>query len=278
MPYIDDNTSNFLTRVVERTGLGDQTSLPPALHYIPPQSSFSDARDEAEMVMFSAIDDLLTKTCMNPNDIDVLIVNCSLFTPTPSYIDMIINRKRLRSDIHSANLSGMGCSAGFISVGLASNILQITPRAKHALIVSTETISRMFYKGRKRAMLVPNTLFRMGGAAVLLSTSRERARFRLRHLLRRITTSNNAYKCVIIEEDDEGNAGATLSKDLIGVASEALKTNMTKIGCLSLPISEKLCFLLSWAAHKCSMGEPNSMSLTSARHLSTSAFMLVDQQ
>ena len=41
----------------------------------------------------------------------------------------------------------------------------------------TETITPN-YVGKEHAMLLPNCLFRMGGAAVLLSTSRARARFR----------------------------------------------------------------------------------------------------
>jgi 3-ketoacyl-CoA synthase len=251
MPNITDHTTKFVARVLDHSGLGDETSLPPALFYIPPNGSFGDARDEAETVMFSVVDDLLAKTSINPVDIDILIVNCSVFSPVPSYSDMIINRYKLRSDIRSVQLSGMGCSAGLISVGLASNLLQTTPRGKHALVVSTETTTNIYYKGNKRAMQLTNMLFRMGGAAALLSSSGENARFRLNHLVRRTYgAQENAYKCVFLEEDDEENLGVNLSKDLIGVAGDALKTSMTAIGHLVLPTSEKLLFLLSVIAQK----------------------------
>jgi predicted naringenin-chalcone synthase len=40
----------------------------------------------------------------------------SLFSPTPSLCSMVIHKFGLRSDVRSFNLSGMGCSAGVISI------------------------------------------------------------------------------------------------------------------------------------------------------------------
>lgn len=56
--------------------------------------------------------------------VDVVIVNCSLFNPTPSLSAMVVNHFGMRPDIKSYNLSGMGCSAGIISIGLARELLQ----------------------------------------------------------------------------------------------------------------------------------------------------------
>ncbi|CAJ2631990.1 unnamed protein product [Trifolium pratense] len=44
------------------------------------------------------------------------------------------------------------------------------------------------------------------------------------------------------EEDDNGKVGVTLSKDLMAVADDALKTNITTLGPLVLPTSEQLLF------------------------------------
>jgi 3-ketoacyl-CoA synthase len=41
-----------------------------------------------------------------------------------------------------------------------------------ALVVSTENITQNWYFGNNRAMLIPNCLFRVGGAAMVLSNRR----------------------------------------------------------------------------------------------------------
>ncbi|KAL6646186.1 hypothetical protein ACP70R_017794 [Stipagrostis hirtigluma subsp. patula] len=145
LPFFDNRSVRFMTRMLERSGLGDETSLPPTLHYIPPYDSLDEARAEAELVIFSAIDDLFAKTDITPGIVDILVVNCSVFAPVPSLTDMIVNRYKLRCDIRSVNLSGMGCSAAPISIGLAAGLLQATPHNTHALVVSTETITPNFY-------------------------------------------------------------------------------------------------------------------------------------
>ncbi|CAN6214317.1 unnamed protein product [Urochloa humidicola] len=250
MPFLDDHSIRFMIRVLDHSGLGEETSLPPSFEFIPPSFGFSHSRAEAELVIFSTVDDLLRKTCISPAAIDILIVNCSLFCPAPSYSDMIINRYKLRSDIRSVHISGMGCSAGLISVGLAKNLLQVTPHATYALVVSTETISSLIYKGKRREMHLPTVLFRMGGAAALISNSRNKARFRLKHLQRMITSTESAYRSVILEEDDEGNLGVNLSKDIISVSGDALRSSIRSIGPLILPASQKLRFFLSCMARK----------------------------
>nr|CAB3464390.1 unnamed protein product [Digitaria exilis] len=62
-----------------------------AQHPSPPNPSMANARKEAEMVMFGALDELFAKTGVRPKDIGVLVVNCSLFNPTPSLSAMVIN-------------------------------------------------------------------------------------------------------------------------------------------------------------------------------------------
>ncbi|XP_062232850.1 3-ketoacyl-CoA synthase 5-like [Phragmites australis] len=251
MPFIDDKSIDFMTRMIKHSGLGDQTYTPLASHYIPPHHTLSDARNEAEQVIFSSIDDLFAKTCTNPQEIDILITNCSAFNPTPSLVDMIVYKYKLRGDIHNIHISGMGCSAGLISVEVAKNLLHVASKGALALVVSTEIISLHFYTGRNRSMLLPNILFRMGGAAVLLSTSRSKSRFRLMHIVRTLTAAQDkSYQCAFQEEDDKGEIGMNLSKDLVAIANDALQANITTVGSLALPFSEKLLFGLSLVAQK----------------------------
>ncbi|KAI8549672.1 hypothetical protein RHMOL_Rhmol06G0042700 [Rhododendron molle] len=93
-------------------------------------------------------------------------------------------------------------------------------------------------------MLIPNCLFRVGGSAVLLSNKsgdRRRAKYKLVHVVRTHKGADEkAFRCVYQEQDDAGKTGVSLSKDLMAIAGGALKTNITTLGPLVLPISEQL--------------------------------------
>lgn len=190
---------DFHMKVLQHSGLGDETCLPPAIHRIPPTPNMDYSMAEAELVIFSAVDALFEKTKLNPKDIDILIVNCSIFSPNPSLTDMVIEKYKLRSNVKAHNLSGMGCSAGLISISLARDLLQVY-RDSNVVVVSTEIITPNYYGGKERDKLVPNCLFRMGAAAVLLSnrsSDRARAKYRLVHILRtHMGANDDAYRCV----------------------------------------------------------------------------------
>ncbi|OEL35644.1 3-ketoacyl-CoA synthase 5 [Dichanthelium oligosanthes] len=183
----DEKSVRFQTRILERSGLGEDTCLPPANHYIPPNPSMEASRAEAQLVIFSAIDDLV-----HPNS--------------------------------------------------------------NALVVSTEIITPNFYQGSRRDMLLPNCLFRMGAAAILLSNRRRearRAKYRLVHVVRTHKGADDrAYRCVYQEEDHQGFSGISLSKELMAIAGDALKSNITTIGPLVLPMSEQLLFFFRLVGRK----------------------------
>ncbi|KAM7488338.1 hypothetical protein LguiB_025822 [Lonicera macranthoides] len=243
----------FQKKILERSGLGQKTYFPEALLRIPPNPCMAEARKEAEMVMFGAIDELLEKTGVKAKDIGILVVNCSLFNPTPSLSAMVVNHYKLRGNILSYNLGGMGCSAGLISIDLAKQLLQVQPNS-YALVVSMENITLNWYVGNNRSMLVSNCLFRMGGAAILLSnrsSDRRRSKYQLIHTVRTHKGADDkCYGCVFQEEDENKNIGVALSKDLMAVAGEALKTNITTLGPLVLPMSEQLLFFATLVARK----------------------------
>lgn len=249
----DDSSLEFQRKILERSGLGEETYVPEAMHYLPPRPSMAAAREEAEQVMFGALDILFANTNIKPKDIGILVVNCSLFNPTPSLSAMIVNKYKLRGNILSFNLGGMGCSAGVIAIDLAKDLLQIH-RNTCAVVVSTENITQNWYFGNKKSMLIPNCLFRVGGAAVLLSnssTDRRRAKYKLVHVVRTHRGADDkAFRCVYQEQDDNGKTGVSLSKDLMAIAGGALKTNITTLGPLVLPISEQLLFFATLVAKK----------------------------
>ncbi|KAL4317895.1 hypothetical protein GQ457_18G004120 [Hibiscus cannabinus] len=243
----------FQRKILERSGLGDSTYLPEAVLRVPPNPCLAEARKEAETVMFGALDELFVKTSLRPKDIGILIVNCSLFNPTPSLSAMVINHYKLRGNVISYNLGGMGCSAGLIAIDLAKDLLRAHSNS-YALVISMENITLNWYFGNERSMLVSNCLFRMGGAAVLLSnrtSDQRRSKYRLVHTVRTHKGADDkCFTCVTQQEDSVGNIGVSLSKDLMAVAGDALKTNITTLGPLVLPMSEQLLFFAMLTARK----------------------------
>lgn len=123
----------------------------------------------------------------------------------------------MRENVRNFNLAGMGCSAGVVSVDLAKDLLKAHPNST-VVIVSTENITQNWYRSNERVrasaprrefakagksvdwrhwrisllahqqdMIVSNCLFRLGGAAILLSNKRKdarRAKYQLLHTVR----------------------------------------------------------------------------------------------
>lgn len=243
----NEKTLEFKRLIMERSGVGEETCVPEVMFYLPPRTNMASARKEAKMVIFGALESLFNGTKIQPKEVDILIVNCSLFTPVPSLSSMIVNRFKMKNNIKSYNLSGMGCSAGVTSVNLANSLLQVH-RNSYALVVSTENITQNWYGGNRRSMVIPNCLFRVGAATVLLSNRRRdarRSKYRLQHVVRTITaTDDKSYRCVFQQQDEDGNYGVTLSKDLTKVAGDALRSNITALGPLVLPLSELLAYVI----------------------------------
>ncbi|KAJ6963887.1 hypothetical protein NC652_002247 [Populus alba x Populus x berolinensis] len=143
--------------------------MPIALHELPPDPSYKASLEEVEQVLFPIVEDLLSKHNISPRSIDILISNCSLFCPAPSITAMITNKFGLRSNIKSFSLSGMGCSAGLLSISLAKDLFS-----------------------------------------------------------------------VIQQDDEDGFVGVSLSRSLLHVAGNALRTNISELGPLVLPYLEQL--------------------------------------
>ncbi|KAG6400560.1 hypothetical protein SASPL_137400 [Salvia splendens] len=243
---------SFVTKVMERSGAGDETFVY-GLRDFPPKSSFECAREEAEIVLCGAVDDLMAKTGVEAARIGVVVVNVSTFNPVPSLSAMVVNRYKLREDVLTYNLGGMGCSAGLIAVDLAKRLLQVQ-RNSYALIVSLECPTSGHYLGPDKSKLLSNCLFRMGASALLLSnrpSDRRTSKYELTLTLRTHRGADDrSYNCVYQQPDNDGVLGITISKDLPAVAGEALKANITALGPLVLPVSEKLTFLATLIRRK----------------------------
>ena len=121
-----EETLSFHKKILERSGMGNMSYVPKAMLDNPAgEKNMAEARKETEGVIIGAIDELLDKTGVKPRDIGILVVNSSLFNPMPSLSAMVVNHYKLRGNILSYNLGGMGCSAGLISIDLAKQLLQV---------------------------------------------------------------------------------------------------------------------------------------------------------
>lgn len=232
-----------MTKIITSSGLGEETCLPPSLHYIPPATRHLDSIDEAHLLLFPVFDDLLFKTNLAARDIDVLIVNCSSFCPSPSLSSIIVNRYSMRNDVKTFNISGMGCSASAIGIDVAQNLLRVHENF-YAVIISTEIVSTGWYAGRDRRKLLLNCFFRMGSSAVLLTNRREekrRSKYKLVHIQRtQRAFDDRAYRSALREEDSDGITGFSVEQHVLYVAADILQSNLVSLGTAILPLHEKL--------------------------------------
>ncbi|KAI3818486.1 hypothetical protein L1987_12294 [Smallanthus sonchifolius] len=223
---------SFQERIITSSGLGDQTYVPPGPAAQPSLLNLETTLAEAELVMYGALDSLFRKTRIAPRDIGLLIVNCSGFNPNPSLTSMI---------------------CGLISIDLARTLLKAHLNM-YAVVLSIEPLTINWYLGNYRSMVLGNCIFRMGGAAVMLSNKnhdRARAKYELVHMIRTHKgAEDSSYNSVQQREDDKGIVGVSLSPELMRVAGDALKTNITTLGPLVLPFSEQLFFFITLVKKK----------------------------
>ncbi|XP_010423567.1 PREDICTED: 3-ketoacyl-CoA synthase 19-like [Camelina sativa] len=234
----------FLLRTMASSGIGEETYGPiNVLEGREDSPTLRDAHSEMDEIIFDTLDKLFQKTkgLVSPSDIDILVVNVSLFAPSPSLTSRVINRYKMREDIRSFNLSGLGCSASVISIDIVQRIFETRENAI-ALVVSTETMGPHWYCGRDRSMMLSNCLFRAGGSSVLLTNA---ARFKNRALMKLVTVvrahvgaDDEAYSCCIQMEDGDGHPGFLLTKHLKKAAGRALTKNLQVLLPRVLPIKE----------------------------------------
>lgn len=244
MKIYDEESLVFLEKILSRGCISGNCAFPHTIHCRPSRMDIEAARDESRYVFKYVVGDVFAMTGLSGSDIDILIVNCSLFSPTPSLSALIINMFGMREDIKSFNLGGMGCSAGLIATDLAKDLLQVHKNSR-CLVVSTENISQNWYLGNDRSMLLGNSLFRLGGAAIILSNRPEdkyRSKYEFVQSVRIHKASNDdAYQCIFQQKDDQGKLGVKLSEKLLDVAGKAIERNLNIVirnNLFKLPLSE----------------------------------------
>ncbi|PIA25449.1 hypothetical protein AQUCO_11400014v1 [Aquilegia coerulea] len=242
-------SEEFMRGIYLKSGLGDETYVPPFIFQNDYEAKLKSAVDEAEEGMFGAVDSLLFKTQLDPQSIDIIIVTCGSYSSVPSLSSLLVNKYKFKPDIKTYNLSGMGCSSGVVSIDLAANLLRGSTTTKNVLVVITESISLNWYFGDNRSMLVTNCIFRVGCAAAIITNDPSRRNFAKMELVKSLRThhgaNDSAYNAAVQQEDDQGTVGVSLTKDLIRVAAMGLKEHITSLAPRVLPLSQLISYAYS---------------------------------
>ncbi|PIN16744.1 Very-long-chain 3-oxoacyl-CoA synthase [Handroanthus impetiginosus] len=213
----------FLLRVIVSSGIGEETFGPRNIFACRENSpTLQDGILEMEEFFIDTLDQLFRKTGVSLQEIDVLVVNVSLLAPVPSLTTMIINHYKMRDDIKSFNLTGMGCSASLISINLVQNISKSHKNA-FALVVAR-------------------------GCSILLTNKRafkNRAKLRLKCLvLTHLGASDEAHTCCMEKEDSEGRHGVYIGRNLPKMATLAFTRNIAGIAKKALPLKELILYIM----------------------------------
>ncbi|KAM1708178.1 hypothetical protein TB1_001242 [Malus domestica] len=183
-------------------------------------------------IIFDTLDKLFARaTSISPSQIDILVVNVSMFSPAPSLSSRIVNCYKMRDDIKSFNLSGMGCSATLIAVDVVQNLFKSHKNA-NAIVVSTESLAPHWYCGIEKSMMLTNCVFRSGGCAMLFTNNQDlkhQAKLKLNDLVRiHIGSNDDAYNCCVQVDDESGHRGFRLTKYLLKAATQGFTMTSTK--------------------------------------------------
>ncbi|WVY92700.1 hypothetical protein V8G54_031788 [Vigna mungo] len=237
----------FLLNTIVSSGIGENTYCPRTILQGREESpSLKDTYEEIDEIMFDTLDNLFKKTAISPSQIDILVVNMSLFSPAPSLTARIINRYKMRENVKAFNLAGMGCSASVIAIDVVQQLFKIHKNSV-GIVVSFQDLGAHWYCGSDMKMMFSNCLFRSGGCSVMFTNKRSlkgRSILKLKHIERtQYSADDDAYNCCIYVEDEQGYLGHRVTKSLVKKsATQAFTVNLQATAVKILPVWEMVRF------------------------------------
>eukprot|EP00884_Botryococcus_braunii_P014068 jgi/Botrbrau1/22662/Bobra.0132s0008.1 len=163
-----------MEKILEISGLGTDTYLPDKIRAGltgPIEQTVENCREESYIGLYACVDHVLKSTGLKATQIDGLIVHCTSFNTVPSLSAMVVNMFKMRSDIRSVNVAGMGCSASVIAIDVAKDMLAQNPGSR-IMVVGTENLLATYYRGKQKSMLISNCIFRTGAWPTFFQTFR----------------------------------------------------------------------------------------------------------
>lgn len=240
------NEYQFLLKAIVSSGIGEETYAPKMVFEGREESpTYHDAIVEMEELFEDTIGRILKRTGISPSEIDILVVNISMLACMPSLSSRIVNRYKMREDIKTYNLCGMGCSASLVSLNIVESIFK-SKKNQIAMVVTSESLTPNWYIGNDKSMILSNCLFRSGGCVMILTNKPSLANKCMMKLNCLVRTHHGAkdesYGCCIQTEDDQGRVGFHLGKSLPKAATRAFVDNLKVLAPKILPIRELLRF------------------------------------
>ncbi|GJX57426.1 3-ketoacyl-CoA synthase 12-likeprotein [Tanacetum coccineum] len=240
------NEYQFLLKAIVSSGIGEETYAPRMVFEGREESpTHHDAIVEMEELFEDTIGRILKRTGISPSEIDVLVVNISMLACMPSLSSRIVNRYKMKEDIKTYNLCGMGCSASLVSLNIVESIFK-SRKNQIAMVVTSESLTPNWYIGNDKSMILSNCLFRSGGCVMILTNKPNLAKKCMLKLNCLVRTHHGAkdesYGCCIQTEDDQGRVGFHLGKSLPKAATRAFVDNLKVLAPKILPIRELLRF------------------------------------
>ncbi|TXG49657.1 hypothetical protein EZV62_025532 [Acer yangbiense] len=204
----------FLLQTIVNSGIGEETYAPKnVMEGREDSASLTNALSEMDDIIFTTLDRLFSKTGISPSEINILVVNVSLFSTFPSLASRVMNHYKIRDNVKTFNLSGMGCSASLEAIDLVQQLFN-TYNNKLAIVISTECMGPHWYYGKEKSMILSNC------------------------------SNDEAYNCCIQEEDADGYQGFRLTKKLTKSTVIAFTKNLQVLVPKILPLKELLRYIL----------------------------------
>lgn len=163
----------FLLKTIVNSGLGEETSFTRNIIQSREECpTREDSLSETDEIIFDTLDKLFARnTLIPPSQIDILIVNVSMFSPAPSLTSQI--SKPLQHEGGHQDLlpvwKGLQCKSS--CHWCCPEFVQVVYDS-YALVISTESMAPNLYCGTEKSMMLTNCLFRSGGCSMLFQNRR----------------------------------------------------------------------------------------------------------
>ena len=135
-------------------------------------------QEQAAHLSVVAIERCLKESGVSKDEIGCLAVSTCTGYLCPGLTSYVIEKAKLRPDIFTLDIAGMGCGGAMPAVQACHNYLN-SNKDTYALAVSTEICSSALFWGDDPELILSNSIFSDGSAACLLTNRAGRSGFKI---------------------------------------------------------------------------------------------------